>query len=187
MAITAKQVITPEAHLNYVFVNKPQPDKKKPENEWKYSVQFVFPKGTSKAGFEAAIAALIEEKWGGKVPKGVKANPLRSNEEKEGLPEGGFFVTARSKEKPGVVSIYKDKETGKAALITDPKEIYSGMYGVAKLTAFYYEVDGNKGISFALGNIQKTKDGERIDGRTKAEDDFTANLSEAPVDPATVL
>ena len=46
------------------------------------------------------------------------------------------------------------------------------------ITAFGYDVKGNKGISFALNNVQKWADGERLDGRVRAEDEFSA---EAPV------
>jgi len=38
---------------------------------------------------------------------------------------------------------------------------------------FYgYSVDGKSGIAAGLGNIQKVRDGERMSGRAKAEDEF---------------
>jgi len=42
------------------------------------------------------------------------------------------------------------------------------------LNAFAYDRAGNRGISLGLNNIQKLADGERLDGRLKAEDDFEA-------------
>jgi hypothetical protein len=35
-------------------------------------------------------------------------------------------------------------------------------------------VNGNNGVAFSLGNLQKIKDGPRMDGRLSAADEFTA-------------
>ena len=40
------------------------------------------------------------------------------------------------------------------------------------MSVFAYDKAGNRGISFGLNNVQKLGDGERLDGRLKAEDDF---------------
>ncbi len=37
-----------------------------------------------------------------------------------------------------------------------------------------YSVNGNNGVAFSLGNIQKTDDGPRMDGRLSAADEFSA-------------
>jgi hypothetical protein len=71
------------------------------------------------------------------------------------------------------VSIYAD-DSGKPASINDPKEIYPGAIVKASLRAYAYSVNGNNGVSFALGNLQKIKDGPRMDGRLSASDEFTA-------------
>ena len=59
-------------------------------------------------------------------------------------------------------------------MITDHAEVYSGCKVRATLSVFAYEKAGNRGVSFGLNNVQKLDDGERLDGRLKAEDDFGA-------------
>jgi hypothetical protein len=65
-------------------------------------------------------------------------------------------------------------ENGKPAPITDPKEIYPGAKVRASLRAYAYSVNGNNGVAFSLGNLQKVGDGPRMDGRLSAADEFTA-------------
>jgi hypothetical protein len=57
----------------------------------------------------------------------------------------------------------------------------------AQLRAFSYDSNGNKGVSFALNNIQKLGDGERLDNRQAATDAFEADLSAAPADISALL
>ena len=59
-------------------------------------------------------------------------------------------------------------------MITDPDEVYCGCKVRATLSVFAYDKAGNRGISFGLNNVQKLGDGERLDGRLRAEDDFEA-------------
>ena len=42
------------------------------------------------------------------------------------------------------------------------------------LRPFSYDINGSRGVSFALQNVQKLRDGERIDGRLRPEDEFDA-------------
>ena len=51
----------------------------------------------------------------------------------------------------------------------------------ATLNVFAYDKAGNRGVSFRLNNVQKLDDGERLDGRLKAEDDFEA-IDDKPAD-----
>lgn len=57
--------------------------------------------------------------------------------------------------------------------ILDPSELYSGCYCRASITPGAFEYQGIKRTNFFLNNIQKVKDGEHLDSRTAAEDDFT--------------
>ena len=43
-----------------------------------------------------------------------------------------------------------------------------------RLRPFTYDTNGSKGVSFGLQNLQKLRDGERIDGRMRPEDEFEA-------------
>ena len=56
-----------------------------------------------------------------------------------------------------------------------------------------YNQNGNKGIGCGLGNVQKLEDGQPLDGRTTAAEDFGAPIQPAvqqpvyqqPIQPAT--
>ena len=54
------------------------------------------------------------------------------------------------------------------------------MYVRASLIAFAYDTQGNKGVSFALGNVQVYDDGARLDNRKAAADEFATDLKEKP-------
>ena len=84
-------------------------------------------------------------------------------------------MQATSNNKPGIVD---------AALkpIMDANEIYSGAYYRASIRAYAWEhPTGGKGVSIALDNIMKVKDGEAFSGRTDASDDF-ANFAKEDAD-----
>lgn len=58
--------------------------------------------------------------------------------------------------------------------IVEARQLYSGCYVRASLGAFTYSVDGNKGVSFGLRNVQLLSDGPPLGGGfSKASDDFT--------------
>lgn len=113
---------------------------------------------------EAAIA-----KFGSKLPPNLRS-PLRNGAEKAGLAgfgPGTTFTNLTSKQQPGVVNHLVQR-------IIDPKEVYPGMFAKATITAFAYDQRGNRGVAFGLHNVQKVGDGERIDGRQAAENEFDA-------------
>lgn len=86
-------------------------------------------------------------------------------------------INARSYDTPpGIVSEYADPATGKAAKVNDPSLIYPGCYVKVSLRPYATDLSENKAVSFALGNVQLLmKKGERIDNRTSAEDEFSAD------------
>ena len=110
--------------------------------------------------------------WGGKFMANFKT-PLRDGDterdtDKDPSYKGHWFINANTSNKPDVVD---------QALrpVLDPREIYNGCFVRVSLTPGAYSVDGNKGIKFYLGNVQKLADGPRIgEGMSRAEDDFTA-------------
>lgn len=136
----------------------------------KYSITMLFDKATDLTSLRRAVKAAVAKKWGDKPPKGLKT-PFRDAGEKsddwQGFQDGMTFVRASSKYQPGVVDASLNP-------ITDRKELYSGCYARASVVAFAYDNRGNKGVSFALNNIQKLRDGEPLGGMRRAEDDFEA-------------
>lgn len=113
---------------------------------------------------------------------GVLRGPFRTDALAKGYPEGSIFTNVRTEQQPGIVYAYKG-EDGKPAVMPPEAvkgEMYPGAIVRASLAAFGYDNSGNKGVSFALNNLQKLADGERIDGRVSAEDDFDVDLSAQP-------
>ena len=143
-------------------------------SEPKFSCSFIIPKSDTET--VNAIKAATEEarqegvpKWGGKIPPNLKL-PLRDGDvDRPDDPnyEGCYFINASSKEKPGVVD-------RKRVPITDPLTVYSGCYVRASLNIYPFNTNGNRGIAAGLNNVQFWCDGEPLNGRMRAEDEFDA-------------
>ncbi|MEF9880081.1 MAG: DUF2815 family protein [Clostridia bacterium] len=165
------KVITGKVRASFVHVFEPASVN---GSEPKYSCSFIIPK--SDTATIAAIRAAIEEtkqdgvaKFGGKIPPNLKL-PLRDGDiERPDDPNyaDSYFVNANSKEKPGLVD-------RRRVPITDPLELYSGCYVRASINFFAFNTNGNKGVAAGLGNVQKWADGEPLNGRVRAEDEFEA-------------
>lgn len=115
------------------------------------------------AAIEAAKQIAKDKKWGGKIPPKLKSEGLLDGDEKftkDGDPDenyaGHWYVQARNKEVPYTC----DKNNVRV----DPKEIYSGCYGIASIAFFGYEFNGSKGIGVDLRGIQFIKDGDPLGG-----------------------
>lgn len=169
------KVFTPEATISYPHVFEPQlpPGATEPV----YSCALVFSDDVDVQELKAAAIAVAKEKWGDKAKDMLKSGkirlPFRTDAEEKGYPVGSMFMNVKSKQQPQVVSRFAGPD-GKPELITDPKEIYPGAKVKASLRAYSYAVNGNNGVSFALGNLQKVGDGPRMDGRLSASDEFSA-------------
>lgn len=184
-------VVTPKATLSYPHLDVPQVGPKVGDKA-KYSATFVFPEGADLSGLEAAVVAAAEEKWPGKSKEmfrtGALRSPFRKDAEAKGYAPGSIFVNTRSERKPGLVYLYAGSEKDAQgrplpARVPEDKvkeDLYPGAVVRAQLRAFAYDSNGNKGVSFALNNVQKLSDGERIDGRQDATAAFDADLSAAP-------
>jgi hypothetical protein len=101
--------------------------------------------------------------------KGVRS-PIRRCDEKDDNPfpeEYEFFLNARSKQKPGVVDVALND-------ILDSSGVWPGQLARFAVTPFAYDKQGNKGVSFALENVQivKSEGMKRLDGRKSAADRF---------------
>ena len=182
------KIITPQAVLSYPHLF--EPNLPPGASEAVYSCALVFEKGTDLGELRKAAIAAANEKFGNKaealVRDGKLRLPFRTDAEDKGYPEGAVFMNVKNKSKPGIVSIYAGAD-GKPTSIEDPAQIYAGCKVRASLRAYAYDVSGNKGVAFSLGNLQKLADGDRLDGRVKASDEFEADLSVAPADLEDIL
>lgn len=160
-----------------------------------FSVVALFKKGEDLTALKKAAENAIVEKWGAdkkKWPKNLKT-PFRLQDEKEkvdedsgekympaGYEKGAVFMNLKSQFAPQIID-------GKRQDIIDESEIYSGVYLRASVRAFAYEMKGNAGVSFGLGNVQKVKDGDKLGGRPKAQNEFQAidDSEDAPSESAS--
>ena len=161
----AENIMTPEFRVSFPNVFRPQKPLKDGD-EPKYGMTMLFPKGADLSKLKAAAKEAIKEKWGDKPPKNLRS-PFRDQGEKEfdGYEDGAIFITATSKQKPGLVD-------ASVQPIIDESEFYPGCYARATIRAFAYDKAGNRGVAFGLQNVQKTRDGDPLGGRTRPENDF---------------
>ena len=165
------KVVTNEVRFSYAHLWEPQAVN---GSEPKYSVSLIIPKsdkGTVKAIKDAIEIAKKEGigKFGGKLPANLKL-PLRDGDIERPDDEAykdSYFVNCNSKGQPQIVD-------RKVNPIIDRNEFYSGCYGRASISIYAYNVNGNRGIAASVNSVQKTRDGESLGGRSRAEDDFTA-------------
>lgn len=161
-------VMTPKFRAS--FANVFRPGKAMEEGgEPKYGVMMLFEKGADLSPLKKAAEQAVADKWGAdksKWPKNLRS-PFRDQGEKDGeaYVAGAFFITATSKQKPGLVNAQNQP-------IIDESEFYSGCYARATVRAFAYDKAGNRGVAFGLQNIQKLADGESLSGRVAAEKEF---------------
>ena len=141
----------------------------------KYSVSCLIPKTDKKTllAIHKAVEAAKEDgktrKWGGKIPANLKL-PLRDGDidrpDDENYQEC-MFINATSKDAPQVVD-------RRVQPITDPMMVYSGCYCNVSVNFYPFNANGNRGIAAGLSNIQFWEDGEPLNGRVRAEDEFDA-------------
>lgn len=170
MPIEKKKCKTPEGRVSFPQVFKPKSFR---NQEPKFSMTLLFKKSSADlTEMKRAAANAAIEKWGPKEnwPKKLKW-PFRDGDKDQpdmkGYP-GHIFVSMTSKTKPGLIDRQKnpiDEASG---------SFYAGCYAHATCIAFAYDVEGSKGVSFALQNIQKLRDGEPFSGKRSAEDEFDA-------------
>lgn len=142
----------------------------------KFSVVMIFPKGTDLKPLKDLAQKAVLEMWpdATKRPKNLK-NPLRDGDtDRSDRPEfaGSMFATASTKMRPGVVGLNKGAD-GKLVQLT-AEQFYAGCYAHATITAYAYSNKGNSGVAFGLQNVQKLRDGEKLSGSAKPDDDFDA-------------
>ena len=168
-------LITPQAILSYPALFEPKPND---SGDLFYSCALVFPPGTNLDELRAAADTAGREKFGAKWNPKTHKLPFRDDAEDKGYPSGSVFINMKSKGKPGIVDRYAGTD-GKPRPITEPDQLYAGALVRASVRFYGYEAKGNKGVAVALNNLQKLGDGERLDGRARAEDEFSALQTEA--------
>ena len=152
--------IAPAGRISFPHLFKPQQNDR---NEDVWSLVVVFDKKAQASeefkAMEAGVQASAAERFGAKMPAGVKRKSL---EPKSGYPitlcetkpewfgwapEGAVMITFSSKYAPAVIDRNKQE-------ILDPKDAYAGQTGRVQLTKYAYDASGNQGVSFGLRAYQ---------------------------------
>lgn len=163
-----RRVITPVARLSYPHLfERATPF---PGQEPKFQCELIFEKGADLSVLEAAVKAAVAERWGTKAPKGLNLPFREGNAARAGKDGYGdcIFIGAKSKDRPGVV-VGPERRPPE-----DPTEVYGGCYVRASVTAFSYDMSGKKGVSFALNNVWKLRDGDPFGSFQSAENEFSS-------------
>lgn len=174
--VTDTKVVFGPCRLSYTHVfAKYAPDGD--ESKGKYMTNILIPKTETetinaiKKAIDAAKAAGIVSKWGGKEPKKLDL-PLRDGDEKDDeVYAGCYYVNAKCNTRPGIV------DRNRVAIV-DEEEMYSGVWAIASVTFYAYDTNGNRGVACGLNNLMKFKDDEKLGGRASAENDFAGIDSE---------
>lgn len=183
-----QKVLTNEVRLSYVELTTPRAAK--PGAAPKYSAVILLPKSdaATKADIDASIQAAINnsltKQWGGVMPPNLSI-PMYDGDgvmPNTGVPfgeecRGHWVIRTKSNNKPQVVGI----DNINTELL--PSDIYSGMYARVTFRCFGFSNDGNRGVSFGLGNVLKTRDGESLSGSASAVSDFANVAPSAPAAP----
>lgn len=168
------KVITNLVRFSYLKVFEPS------ENDidkGKYSVSLIIPKSDKETiklvrkAIDNAKEQGKQTKWNGKIPAKID-DVLHDGDEERPEDEAyanSYFLNAKCNTKPGLVDINKNP-------ITNPEELYSGVYGRASIQFYPYDTNGKRGIACGLNNLQKVKDGDPLGGRVAAEVDFDDDI-----------
>ena len=168
----ATKVITGKCRASFVHIFESQSIN---GSDPKYSISLIIPKsdtatlGKIQAAIDEAIQNGIANKWAGKRPANLKL-PLRDGDvdrPDDAAYADSYFINATSLEKPGIVD-------RKRVPIIDPLVVYSGCYVRASINFYPFNANGNRGIAAGLANVQFWADGEPLNGRVRAEDEFDA-------------
>jgi hypothetical protein len=172
---TSNRIHSPEGIASYVNLFQPRQRtdaKGNPQGDPKYGLALFFDEDTNLKEMKAAAQKVGIEKFGPKFTELVKKGkinwPFTDTEDMDDpqppFDQPGVVVNFKTTDKPGIVD-------ADAEPIMDKSEVYSGMRARVSCRPFAYD-NASKGVAFALINVQKLGDGERLSGNPSAEDDF---------------
>lgn len=188
-----KAMLSPEARLSYPALFTPKPPYGRPnapQEEWKYECTLLVPKTETafmedlKRTVELAVQEAVADNgprgWNGLRPPQIDTPvqdgdlPRKSGEPRPDNEKGMWIIKLKGKRKPQVRSAVNIKGQDLTEV-----ECYPGCWVRATFNVGTYNTAGNKGVTFYLNNILKTRDDESFSGSTSAESDF-AGLEQAP-------
>jgi len=168
----------------FVSVREFQKEMDEKKEPYRYGITMLFDKGSvDMAALKELCLRVAKAKWADKMPKGL-AMPFSSGDEKyqqyedEGKAEGREYykgaIVAKATTKFRVNLVAPNGKEFPDVTPNEADPIYSGAYYRAVVSAWAYDVSGNKGVSLNLHFLQKLADGEVLGGgnRMSVEEAF---------------
>jgi hypothetical protein len=178
------KVVLKRARLSFPRLDKPEAFE---GGEPKYKATLVVTDPADVKALKSAVMAVGQEEFRDKFAAGIRSqklrNPIKKSDDDEAsrYPAGSIYIRTATEDQPGMVAVWRGPD-GKAARVT-ADQFYAGCFVNASVWCFAYDHQMNKGVSFALNNIQFVADGERLDNRIAAEDEFEVDEdAEAPLE-----
>lgn len=153
---------------------------KDPKQKSQYRMELIFPIGTDLTALKTVIMNAAKSKWPDGLPKNFN-DPLKDGNKK--IEEDGLDV-----ENDDIAKALKDskyikvkteypvpvgrKVNGMFTEITNPEEIYGGMWCLATLKARPYEYLKKTGVTLYMSLVCKTKDGPKLGFKDNPDKDF---------------
>jgi hypothetical protein len=161
------KVVTGKVRGSYVNVFRPRLNDMNGKEE--YSMALLIPKtDTETVGkIKEAVKEAAKAKFGDKIPAKFKT-PLRDGDEERPDDEaykGHYFMNVKSANRPGIIDRSRQE-------VLDASAFVSGDYCRVSMNAYAFDVSGNRGVAFGLGNVQVIAKGEPLSNAARAEDEF---------------
>ena len=167
------QIVSPKGQFSYPNLFKPRRNNlNKDDKREFYSVDILFDKNTDITILNQGIQAAIEKKLGAdktKYPKKINL-PLKDGDEK-GTQEyqGKYYITCKCDASRGKLQVF-DRNRRQ---LESESDIVGGDFGHVLLNFFYYDANGNKGVSVGLNGVMLVeKSSEPFSGDKSAFEAF---------------
>lgn len=135
-----------------------------------YQVTLLFDKSADLSDMKALATKVAKEKWGDQMPENFRSSFRDGNKKNQPEYEGMTYITFKAQEsrRPQVVG------PDLSAIVEQDGSFYAGCFAKVSYSCYAYEKKGNVGVAFGLNNVQKVRDGDRLDGGSSADEDFEA-------------
>lgn len=172
--------LTPAGRITFFAVAEKWKDKAKPDDKGQYALTLISPPDADFSLLRKEAERVAKDRWGDKLPKGLKS-PFLKADEKLDLKDEGIDLTGWTMirantytSRPGVVDA-RGQPVEEGALA---EEFYNGRWARMSVTAKAYDQQGNRGVKFYVNNIQLLHHDEQLPlggvTRAKPEAEFEA-------------
>lgn len=172
--MSVQNFVTPQGRIAFPELFVPVAKFADPSNgppKLQFSCTLVFPKiSTDMSAFRAAFESLVQTEFKGEK-RGIR-NPIKDGDTDDASrPEfrDSWFVRFQSDQNhpPQVCGPDPSQK-----ITSEHKAIYSGCWVRVVARPYAYNVPGNKGVAFGLGNVQKCRDDKPFVSISDPTEDF---------------